>query len=404
MVVAWQTGRRLWVTSRPPGGRFGAPQALGSIAGLSDLVEAEDVALDVNARGDAVLAWEGKPSPPGRQTVVVSTRRGNGPFSPPVELVRGASSFDAGMADDGEVLVAVTVAEGDGSSAEVMRGTVDEPAFTRRRVEGLTGIEDLTVAGDGSALLAGVTARYTAQWREVPGSPLERAGLPGTAIAYTMYTGHESPHRHPSRRCAPRPGRSSQGALLHRGLRRLGVSLGRGPQDPRCAPRRRGADPTASCGALLHRSLPGPQQDGDGPPDVRPLRGLLPAFFPRRPNHGRRGRPTLAPAGRRLGARLPESNVESPAVTRRANWVDGRADPCQGGGPLAVAPACRTPISTASVRRDARTAQHARHTSISIRQPCRDRRSAPCFLPSSTAARPRSTPPRDGELSMAPSA
>lgn len=125
-----------------------------------DLVEAEDVALDVNARGDVVLAWEGRPSPPGRQTVVVSTRRGNGPFSPPVELVRGASSFDAGMADDGEVLVAVTVPEGDESSAEVMRGTVDEPAFTRRRVEGLTGIEDLTVAGDGSALLAGVTARY----------------------------------------------------------------------------------------------------------------------------------------------------------------------------------------------------------------------------------------------------
>ena len=92
MVVAWQTGRRLWVASRPPGRRFGAPQALGSIAGLSDLVEAEDVALDVNARGDAVLAWEGRPSPPGRQTVVVSTRRGNGPFSPPVELVRGASS------------------------------------------------------------------------------------------------------------------------------------------------------------------------------------------------------------------------------------------------------------------------------------------------------------------------
>lgn len=159
MVVAWQTGRRLWVASRPPGGRFGAPQALGSIAGLSDFGEAEDVALDVNARGDAVLAWEGKPSPPGRQTVVVSTRRGNGPFSPPVELVRGASSFDAGTADDGEVLVAVTVPEGDGSAAEVMRGTVGEPAFTRRRVEGLTGIEDLTVAGDGSALLAGVTAR-----------------------------------------------------------------------------------------------------------------------------------------------------------------------------------------------------------------------------------------------------
>ena len=154
MITAWQAGDRLWIASRPRRGRFGPPQAVGSVA------DERAVALDVNARGDAVLAWAPKPSPTRRGTVVVSTRRGTAPFSSSVEVAREASGLDAGIADDGEVVIAVTIREGNETAADLMTGAVGQPAFARQRVEGLKGVDDLAVASDGSALVAGVTGLY----------------------------------------------------------------------------------------------------------------------------------------------------------------------------------------------------------------------------------------------------
>ena len=192
-VVAWlaedfsdRRGRtgRIWVATRAPGGRFGAPTAVSSPTARGAAVP-EQAAVTLDPAGRIVVAWE---RVVGRQRrVQVAQRTPAGRWL----AVRNLSPPDQraifprlASAADGTVLVAWST-----STGGVVRLRRPGRGFGTATALPGTFVTDLALAGDGSGLVVGQTGIE----RPVVAMPVARDGALGDAQTVSIVPGANRP-------------------------------------------------------------------------------------------------------------------------------------------------------------------------------------------------------------------